>query len=57
VLLADTTCDGLEDDIHEDVARLRRLRDALRRLAAELTDDPRPPRHRRSPTARTRSRR
>ena len=57
VLLADTTCDGLEDDIHEDVARLRRLRDALRRLAAELTDDPRPPRHRRSPTAQTRSRR
>ena len=42
VLLADTTCDGLEDDLHEDVARLRRLRDALRRLAAELTGDPRP---------------
>ena len=42
VLLAHTTCDGIEDDLHEDVARLRRLRDALRRLAAELTDDPRP---------------
>jgi predicted RNA-binding Zn ribbon-like protein len=42
VLLADTTCDGLEADIQDGVARLRRLRDALRRLAAELTDDPRP---------------
>ena len=42
MLLADTTCDGLEGDLHADVARRRRLRDALRRLAAELTDDPRP---------------
>lgn len=43
-LLADLPRDGagLQADLHEDIARLRRLRDALRRLAAELTDDPRP---------------
>ena len=33
---------GLEAELREDVARLRRFRDALRRLAAEVTDDPRP---------------
>jgi len=33
---------GLGADLQEDIARLRRLRDALRRLAAGVTDDPRP---------------
>jgi predicted RNA-binding Zn ribbon-like protein len=44
VLLADVPRDGvaLGADPREEIARLRRLRDALRRLAAELTDDPRP---------------
>ena len=44
VLLVDVPPDGarLDTDLHEGVARLRQLRDALRRLAAELTDDPRP---------------
>jgi len=43
-LLADLPRDdaGLEAELREDVARLRRFRDALRRLAAEVTDDPRP---------------
>ena len=44
VLLADVARDGAERDLDvaDGVAGLRRLRDALRRLAAELTDDPRP---------------
>jgi predicted RNA-binding Zn ribbon-like protein len=44
VLLADVARDGAEHDLDvaDGVAGLRRLRDALRRLAAELTDDPRP---------------
>jgi predicted RNA-binding Zn ribbon-like protein len=43
-LLADVSGEGagLETDLQEGVVWLRRLRDALRRLAAELTDDPRP---------------
>ena len=44
VLLADVpdSTAGLETDIEEGIVWLRRLRDALRRLAAELTDDHRP---------------
>jgi predicted RNA-binding Zn ribbon-like protein len=42
-LLADVPDDaGPESDNQESLDRLRRLRDALRRLAAELTDDHRP---------------
>lgn len=44
VLLADVAGDGAWStaDVEEGVVRLRRLRDALRRLAAELTGDHRP---------------
>jgi predicted RNA-binding Zn ribbon-like protein len=44
VLVADVSGDGArrEADVEEGVLRLRRLRDAVRRLAAELTDDDRP---------------
>jgi predicted RNA-binding Zn ribbon-like protein len=43
-LLADIALDGAERDLDvaDGVAGLRRLRDALRRLAADLTEDPRP---------------
>lgn len=44
VLVPDVDPDGTrrQDDVDEALPRLRRLRDALRRLAAELTDDDRP---------------
>jgi predicted RNA-binding Zn ribbon-like protein len=44
VLLADVKGDGAWSpvDVEEGVVRVRRLRDALRRLAAELTGDHRP---------------
>jgi hypothetical protein len=56
VLLADVLSDGvvLESDVQEAIRWLRPIRDALRGLAAELTDDPMRPR--RSPTAARRSR-
>src|SRR4051794_21589734 len=41
---AGVALDGLNEDTVRPVAgRLRSLRDALRRLAAEMTEDPRPP--------------
>jgi predicted RNA-binding Zn ribbon-like protein len=41
---AGTPVDALDDDVVRPfAARVRELRDALRRLAAETTDDPRPP--------------
>ncbi|MFB9838543.1 CGNR zinc finger domain-containing protein [Actinoallomurus acaciae] len=41
---AGAPCDGLDEDAVRPVSgRVRSLRDALRRLASEMTSDPRPP--------------